>query len=195
MLNNFSFLVLGIFTLASATAALRLRNPVHCALAAAATFAGLAATYLQLNAEFIAFAQLLIYVGAISILVLFAVLLTRGSEVRSTLTGGPRNSLTGLAIAALVLAAIVWPLSRSQILIRAAPPTLTVPVRSIGEELLGKYLLPLESIGLLLTAALIGAAVIAMRDPTTEVRATREPQPPAKKPNRRYSRILEEVAL
>ena len=83
MPNKITFFVTAIFSLTAAVAAMRLRNPVHCALAAALAFAGLAAIYLQLDAEFIGFAQLLIYVGAISILALFAVLLTRGMDVAS----------------------------------------------------------------------------------------------------------------
>ena len=65
-----------------AIAAMALRQLVHCALCAAAAFAGLALIYLQLDAEFVGFAQLLVYVGAIAILIVFAVLLTRGDEVR-----------------------------------------------------------------------------------------------------------------
>ena len=74
------FTILAVLTLASAVAAMSLRNLVHCALMLMVTFAGLAAFYLQLDAQFVGFAQILIYIGAVAILIVFAILLTRGSE-------------------------------------------------------------------------------------------------------------------
>src|SRR5713226_2890235 len=83
------FVLLSIMTLAGAVAAMSLRNLVHCALALTVTFAGLAALYLQLNAQFVGFAQVLVYVGAVAILIVFAILLTRGSDPagQSTVSG------------------------------------------------------------------------------------------------------------
>src|SRR3989441_74322 len=75
-----SFAILAVVTIASAIAAMTLRNLVHCALALVGTFAGLAAFYLQLEAQFVGFAQILVYVGAVAILIVFALLLTRGIE-------------------------------------------------------------------------------------------------------------------
>src|SRR6266511_5067145 len=74
------FALLAGLTAGSAIAAMTLRNLVHCALCLALTFAGLAALYLQLNAEFVGLVQILVYVGAVAILIVFAILLTRGSE-------------------------------------------------------------------------------------------------------------------
>ncbi len=82
MRNEIVFLLCAAVTLAGAVAAMMLRNLVHCALCAAGAFAGLAAIYLQLNAEFVGFAQLLIYVGAIAIFIVFTVLLTRGADIQ-----------------------------------------------------------------------------------------------------------------
>ena len=76
-----TFIILGLLTLAGAIAAMSLRNLVHCALALTVAFAGLAALYLQLDAQFVGFAQILVYVGAVAILIVFAVLLTRGTEL------------------------------------------------------------------------------------------------------------------
>src|SRR5215468_5431865 len=75
-----SFAIVAILTVAGAVAAMSLRNLVHCALALTVAFAGLAAFYLQLDAQFVGFAQILIYIGAVAILIVFAILLTRGSE-------------------------------------------------------------------------------------------------------------------
>jgi NADH-quinone oxidoreductase subunit J len=67
-------------TVAGALAAVLLKNTVHCALALTVAFAGLALLFLKLDAQFAGFAQILVYIGAVAILVVFAILLTRGSE-------------------------------------------------------------------------------------------------------------------
>lgn len=143
---------------------MRLRNPVHCALCAALTFVGLAAVYLELNAEFIGFAQLLIYVGAVSILALFAVLLTRGAEVQTGSAIASRSWVTGITIVVATLVVMAGPIVSSSISFNLPCDSNDAPVQLIGKELITSYLLPLETIGLVLTAALIGAAVIAAPD-------------------------------
>jgi NADH-quinone oxidoreductase subunit J len=155
------FILLGSLTLASGVAAMTLRNPVHCALSVAVTFAGLAMLYLQLNAQFVGFAQILIYIGAVTILIVFAILLTRGSAPPTQ----PIFSSTwaiGAAIAAAVFAVLggVIVSTRALPLVASAVPTATV--KQLGDQLMTQYILPLEVLGLLLTAALIGAAIIAM---------------------------------
>src|SRR5512137_1895440 len=94
------FLIIAVLTIAAAVAAMTLRNLVHCALAVAVAFVGLAATYLELNAQFVGFAQVLVYVGAVAILIVFAVLLTRGGEAPQGAIFSPA-ALVGAAIAAV----------------------------------------------------------------------------------------------
>jgi NADH-quinone oxidoreductase subunit J len=165
MANDLAFYFVGALTVACAVAAMALRQMVHCALCAAAAFAGLAVIYLQLDAEFVGFAQLLVYVGAIAILIVFAILLTRGDEMSPG--GGPSapSWLAGVAVALLVLGGIVLPVLSSPSLQRHAPPAVAAPARRIGEELMTRYVLPLETIGVLLTGALLGAVVLALREP------------------------------
>ena len=74
------FLVLAVVTLVGACAAMTLRGLVHCALALAVAFAGIGTIYLYLGAQFLGLAQLLVYVGAIAVLIVFVILLTRGSD-------------------------------------------------------------------------------------------------------------------
>src|SRR5262245_46459391 len=85
---SFSFAVLVLFTIASAVVVVSSRNIVHAALALGFCFFGVAGFYLLLDAPFIAGAQVLIYVGAITVLILFAIMLTARSVVRE-----PRGSL------------------------------------------------------------------------------------------------------
>ncbi len=176
MLNEVAFYLIAAATLGFAVAAMALRQLIHCALCAAASFAGLAMLYLQLEADFVGFAQLLVYVGAIAILIVFAVLLTRADE---TLPGSRRSSpswLMGIAAALLVLSGIALPILSSPSLRHAPTATAAAPVKLIGVELMTHYVLPLEMVGVLLTAALLGAVVIAMREePETKVQS----RPPA----------------
>src|SRR5881398_69958 len=95
------FFSLALLTIAGAIAALSLRNLIHCALALTVALAGLAALYLQLDAQFVGFAQILVYIGAVAILIVFAVLLTRGSEVSQKSILSP-SWLSGIAVAAAV---------------------------------------------------------------------------------------------
>jgi NADH-quinone oxidoreductase subunit J len=165
MLNEIAFLLCASLILAGAVGAMMLRNLVHCTLCAAGAFAGLAAIYLQLNAEFVGFAQLLIYVGAVAILIVFTILLTRNTELQA---GTPHHSASwwlGLPVGVLVLACLVGSIMSSPSLVRLPPYAVQVPVKRIGEQLMSKYVMPLEAMGLLLTAALLGAVVIAVREP------------------------------
>src|SRR5438874_3579954 len=75
-----TFVLITFVTLGGAIAAMSLRHLVHCALCLVASLGGLAALYLQLDAQFVGLAQILIYIGAVAILIVFAILLTRGSE-------------------------------------------------------------------------------------------------------------------
>ncbi|MGA2557737.1 MAG: NADH-quinone oxidoreductase subunit J [Verrucomicrobiota bacterium] len=176
MLNEIAFYLIAAVTLAFAVAAMALRQLVHCALCAAAAFAGLAMLYLQLDAEFVGFAQLLVYVGAIAILIVFAVLLTRADEILPGSRQSSPSSLMGIAAALLVLSGIALPVLSSPSLHSLPVTTAAAPVKSIGVELMTRYVLPLEMAGILLTAALLGAVVIAMREePETKL----DPRPPA----------------
>jgi NADH:ubiquinone oxidoreductase subunit 6 (subunit J) len=158
-----AFAIIAVLTLASAVAAISLRNLVHCVLALTVTFAGLAAFYLQLDAQFIGFAQILVYVGAVAILIVFAVLLTQGGNAphRSSFSA---NSVVGVGIALAVFGLLSGIILTSRALTRGIRPPPEATVRQIGTQLMGNFILPLEVVGLLLTAALIGAVIIAMRE-------------------------------
>jgi NADH:ubiquinone oxidoreductase subunit 6 (subunit J) len=158
-----TFIILAVLTITAAVAAMTLRNLVHCALAVAVTFVGLAATYLNLHAQFVGFAQILVYVGAVAILIVFAVLLTRGGEP-STEVAFSKSWLAGIVVALAVFGLLAWAVARSFLNTNEIPPAPVATVKQIGDDLMTKYVLPLEVIGLLLTAAMIGAVIIAMRD-------------------------------
>ena len=160
---SFVFYLLASLTVAGGLAAVLLKNTVHCALALTVAFAGLALLFMQLDAQFAGFAQIMVYIGAVAILVVFAILLTRGSETPKDGVYS-RNWFAGLVIAAGVFAVLGWAVLQS---IHVLPHETTVPevtVLQIGNALVGRYVLPLEIVAILLTAATIGAVIVAMHE-------------------------------
>ena len=158
-----ALVAIALLTLATAAVAMTLRNLIHSALLLIGSWAGIAAFYLWAGAEFVAFAQVLVYVGAISMVVLFAVLLTRQSQTDSA----PASFSLGRAIVALaaggavlgVLGGAVLDLEIGKATATATPPSITV--RQLGADLGGPHAAALLIVGVLLTVALLGAIVIA----------------------------------
>jgi len=169
-MTNLLFTILAAITVGSALAAICLRNLVHCALCFAISLLGVAGVFLWLGAQFIGFAQILVYVGAISILVVFAILLTRGAgnEEGQRVYG---SGLVGAATALLIGGILVTCVIGSNIDARPARPKnapaissapANTTVLAIGNKLMTTHVLALEIIALALTAAMIGAVTIAM---------------------------------
>lgn len=155
--------IIAALTVAGGLAAVLLKNTVHCALAVSIAFAGLALLFLGLDAQFAGFAQILVYVGAVAILIVFAILLTRGSDVPQ---GGvfSKSWFVGLVIAAGVFAVLGWAVLASTQALPLAGAAPAVTVQDIGNALVGRYVLPLEIVALLLTAATIGAVIVALHE-------------------------------
>lgn len=160
---SFFLVITAIVTLLAAVAAMSLRNLVHCALTLAISFSGVAAIYLQLNAEFVGFTEILVYVGAIAILIVMAILLTRSGDTsdKTVLTSG---WAAGVAVSSMVFVILGWAILNTSAL--PEPPAVAphATVKNIGDVLMTKYVLPLEIIALMLTAAMIGAVVIAYKE-------------------------------
>lgn len=160
---SFIFYLIAALTIAGGLAAMLLKSTVHCALAVTVSFAGLALFFLELDAQFAGFAQILVYIGAVAILVVFAILLTKGHE---TPAGGvfSKTWLSGLTIAAAVFAVLGWAILHSASVLPGNSPAPAVTVKEIGAALMGPYVLPLEIVAVLLTVALIGAVIVAMHE-------------------------------
>lgn len=158
-----ALIITAFVTILAAATVMSLRNLVHSALALAVCFTGIAALYLQLNAEFVGFAEILVYVGAIAILIVFAILLTRSGEApdKSVLAPG---WLVGIVVSSMVFTILGWAILGSRALPQAGTVAPAAPVKEIGMVLMSKYVLPLEIIGLVLTAAMIGAVIIALKE-------------------------------
>jgi len=157
------FYLIAAITVAGGLAAVLLKNLVHCALAVTVAFGGIALLFLSLEAQFAGFVQILVYIGAVAILIVFAILLTRGSDIPKDGVFS-KTWLTGVAIAAAVFAVIGYAVINS---VNAIPQQDAVPhvtVHDIGLALVGPYVLPLEIVALLLTAATVGAVIVAMHE-------------------------------
>lgn len=151
-----------IFSVLAAIASVTLRNLFRSAVALSFVLIGVAGIYLALRAEFLAMVQILVYVGAVMTLVIFAVMLTaRLSDKRLRARNG--LSLPALGSVLLftgllgqVIESTPWPLREG-----AAEP---LPLARMGEVLMTRFVFPFEVIGIVLFAVLIGAIVIARRD-------------------------------
>jgi len=147
-----AFILISVFTLAAALAAASLRKLIHAALC-------LAAFYFLLGAEFIGLVQVFVYVGAVAVLIVFTILLTRRED-----EDAPGFNWGGVIVALAVFAGLVWAILKTPALAVAAPDIAPLTVKRIGEVLMTGYVWPLQCVGLLLTAALIGALVLVMEE-------------------------------
>ena len=159
-----AFAIIVFLTLASAAVAMALRNLIHSALLLIASWAGIAAFYLWAGAEFVAFAQVLVYVGAVSMVVLFAVLLTRRSRADLTVAADSLKRATSALLAGGAVLGVLAGAILSTPFGAQPDRRSTVTVRELGDQLMGTHTAALLVVGVLLTVALLGAVVIASTD-------------------------------
>lgn len=159
-----AFWVLAVITVGSAVGTAAVRNLIHAVVFLVISFTGIAGLYITLSADFLAVTQVLIYVGAISILMLFAIMLTPRGE-RGNQEGFlrlPAALLTGLLAATLILVAVDtdWNLSSREGFAETAT--------GIGEALLDRFVLPFEIASVLLLVAMLGAIVLVRPEGAVE---------------------------
>jgi NADH-quinone oxidoreductase subunit J len=165
-----AFWILALWIIASGALAVSMRNIVHCALALIAFFAGVAGIFFLLHAEFLGAVQIMVYVGAVAVLVLFAIMLTRhitGEEVSSPFSMG---AVWGVVISAVLLVFLWMSLYSDNLSSVTAKAPRHLSVAEIGQALMSRYAVPFEVISLLLTAALIAAVVVAVEEPRNKTK-------------------------
>lgn len=174
-----AFLLVGVVTLGAAVVTVTTRQLVHAALWLVVALGGLAVEYLLLTAEFIAWVQVLIYVGSVVVLLLFGLMLTRAPIGRSP-DADSGNRWAALAVALASAAALVWVVTdafrTTWIDLDGAPAGST---EVTGKALFQNWVLPFEALSVLLLAALVGAIVLSRKASTT---ATRDGRPAAGTP-------------
>ena len=159
------FYILAFFIIASAIMVVSLKNIFHCALALIMCLFSVAGIYILLNAEFLAAAQVLIYVGAVAILMIFAIMLTTNLASRK-IQQVTENALVSVFICAIFCLGVVFLLWATPARIwRYATESLPVDnIAVIGKFLMTDFVLPFEVVSLLLMAAMIGAIVLARKE-------------------------------
>jgi NADH-quinone oxidoreductase subunit J len=158
-----TFWILAVLAVGSAIGLVLRRNPIHGALFLVVHLATLGAFFLQMRAEFLAAAQVIVYAGAIAVLFVFAIMvLIPGKEETGP---DPLRAQRWLAVPVGGLLLVVLAVMLRSGLFRGAPPAGTVPggVAAIGRELFTDYLYPFEVTSVLLLAALVGVIALTKR--------------------------------
>jgi len=132
---------------------------MHAALSFAVMFVGISAFFFLLGAEFVGLVQIFVYIGAVAVLIVFTILLTRHDveKVRGF-------NWRGVIVAVAVFDGLVWAISKTKSLSIAPPRIEPLSLHRIGELLMTNYVWPLQCVGVLLTAALIGALILVMEE-------------------------------
>ena len=162
LLEGSAFYFLAALAVAGALTVAASKNIVHSAFALLATFLGVAGLYVLLAADLVAVIQVLVYVGGILVLILFAVMLT-SRIVEADVSNPSLGALGGLLALVVVSGPLLWIAPRFPV---AAQTVAIVPTTAkIGSGLLGPYVLPFEVVSVLLVAALVGAVTLAKSPP------------------------------
>jgi NADH-quinone oxidoreductase subunit J len=160
--QNVAFGIIAAIMIVSAINVVRSSNVVHAALSLVGVMAGAAAQYLLLAAEFVAVTQVLVYIGAVMILFLFGVMLTRARVGKETDLNN-KNWALGIPVALVMLGVM------SYVLIKCfgddhLDPLVPVSTAELSDAIFGPFLLPFEALSFVLLAAVIGAIVLARKD-------------------------------
>lgn len=157
-----AFIGLALVAIVGGVLLITLTKVVHMVIALVFTFLGIAGIYMLLSAEFVAIVQILIYSGAITIVMLFGIMLTNHQENDAPAKGGWGNFSLLAAIAGFAVAVY---LGIYNLDIPVQPTALHEEnTKQIGIELFSKYVIPFEVLSVLLLVALVGAIVLAKKD-------------------------------
>jgi NADH-quinone oxidoreductase subunit J len=173
------FGLLGIVALGSALLVVTTRHLVHAALWLVVTLGSIAGCYLLLSAEFVAWVQVLIYVGAVVVLLLFGLMLTRApigasNELDSSRGQRLAAAVTAGGIAAVLVTSLVDAFHGAHI--DLSDDRVAGSPRTVGQAVFRGWVLPFEVLSLLLLAALVGAIVLSRRDISAGPELTRSPE-------------------
>jgi NADH-quinone oxidoreductase subunit J len=157
-MNAAAFIIVAVITLAGALAAATLPKLMHAALCLVIAFVGVAAFYFLLGAEFVGLVQVFVYVGAVAVLIVFTILLTRREGTAE------RFNWSGVFVGLAVFGGLLWAILKTGSLSIAAALTEALTAKRIGEVLMTGYVWPLQCVGLILTVALLGALILALEE-------------------------------
>ena len=160
--DDLLFMTLAAVMLIAGLLVVTMRDIIRCALAMIVCFAALAGIYVIAGAPLVAATQVLVYIGAISVLVLFAIMLTQTKAAPSRLVfqtqAGPA------AVAGVLLAIVIAPRRRLDHLADHRARLIPTDTTTVAETLFGSFVLPFEIVSVLLLAAVIGGVFLAKRE-------------------------------
>jgi len=157
------FMALATITILGAGGVAFSSNIVYSAFSLLASFAGVVGIFGFLSNDFLAVVQLMVYVGGILVLILFAVMLT--NKIQDVSSSNPSNNLpVGLGVLGAILSVLIAAIFQYDWPVKADPGTYEPTAQIIGAAFLGEYLLAFEIAGLMLLAALIAAVVVARKE-------------------------------
>ena len=160
--QNIAFGIIAVAMAVAAVGVVTMKNIVHAALALVIVLAGVAAQYILLQAEFLGIVQVLIYIGAVLVLFLFGIMLTRAPMRKTGEFDNDQRILAGL-VSLLIFAVLAYLLSDQfgGEKMHLGQPT---PTSTIADSIFRTYVVGFEVVSMLLLAALVGAIVLARRD-------------------------------
>lgn len=161
--SDLLFYALAALSMVSGAGVAFSRNILYAALSLLGTLLGIGALFVFLSADYVAISQLLIYIGGVLVLILFAVMLTSKIGEKSH-TNPSVGVLPGIGLTVALLAVLGYVVTRSPWIVKPDAPQITQTARTIGDVFLREYLLPFEVASLVLLATLIGAVVIARKE-------------------------------
>lgn len=161
--QNVGFFIIAALMVIAALGVVSSRNVVHAALWLVLVLAGAAAQYILAAAEFVGVSQILVYIGAVMVLFLFGIMLTRaqiGAEKNLNNPAWP----VGIGVAALLLGVMVWTILDSFGSEKVPADATPRSAEAIADQVLSPYLVPFLALSFVLLAAAVGAIVLARKD-------------------------------
>lgn len=166
---NWVFLLIAIPTLAGAFSVVTARNVVRAVLALVVTLAGTAALFMMLGAEFVGWTVVLVYIGAVVILFLMGIMITRAPMTTKTDLSQPMSMrMPAVLLSVMLFGVIAWAVTASFGADGIPLPDQATSTASIGTTLFTNWVIPFEVVSFVLLAALVGGIALARRDPAEE---------------------------
>ncbi len=168
------FNLLSAVAIVSAVAMITMRNPVHSAIALVLTFVNVAAIFIMLRAEFLAAVQIIVYTGAVLVLILFVLMLVNSDDLPEFHSGKPMQNVFGFGVGLILLAEISVAILTRTVVAEPGPwneegvAAAGGNVQVIGQLLYSGYVLPIQATALVLLAATIGALFLGRPDEDQE---------------------------
>lgn len=162
--TNWVFLVIGAAVLVSSVRVVTSQNVVHAALFLVAALAGTAGLFLLLSAEFVAWVLVLVYIGAVIVLFLFGIMITRAPVVRDVGLDNRKARPMAAGVAGVLFLVLSWTSLQAFGDTPVADVGSATSTEALANSLLGRFVVPFEVVGFILLAALVGGITLARRD-------------------------------